>query len=357
MKPLYKLIAFLSCFIPAVTGTVTIPPSPSRFPAPTTIPQQQCDRDLLCGPTTTIVAAATATVQSPTSFDTFRSCGFLTSSTIPFLSPIFLEDALQHLHHHFNTDSNFPLFGFRQPSDRHDYLPPLLHPFDESMFAALLPSFWDYAHATFGEGCCELAFMTVLNNGPTFDSSQHQDYHSDLLPSAHAPHEQMYVNIDLNTYRSGGLEIVGGCFGRNIMGSESSETTAESKRTRQDRCGQECTAFVEFDGEEEDSSALQQQCSGKIGWYRSGTPGSWTIYTPSVLHRGRALVANKNKIHQNRRHVLVLDLVKRGSNYRPYVKSYLTSQGAEIELEELRQRRVWFEQHRSKWIDAGRPSS
>ena len=141
------------------------------------------------------------------------------------------------------------------------------------------------------------------------------------------------------------------------MGSESSETTAESKRTRQDRCGQECTAFVEFDGEEEDSSALQQQCSGKIGWYRSGTPGSWTIYTPSVLHRGRALVANKNKIHQNRRHVLVLDLVKRGSNYRPYVKSYLTSQGAEIELEELRQRRVWFEQHRSKWIDAGRPSS
>lgn len=350
------LIAFQSCFIPTAVTSIS-PPIRSAFPAPPPRPQQ-CDRDPLCGPTTTTVAAATATVQPPTSFDTFRSCGFLTSSTVPFLSPLFLEDALQHInmHHQFNTESNFPLFGFRQPSDRHDYLPPLLHPFDESMFAALLPSFWDHAHATFGEGCCELAFMTVLNNGPTIDSSQHQDYHSDLLPSAHAPHEQMYVNIDLNTYRSGGLEIVGGCFGSNIIGSaSSSETTLESKRTRQDRCGQECTAFVAFDGKEKDSSALQQQCSGKLGWYRSGTPGSWTIYTPSVLHRGRAFVANKNKIHQ-RRHVLVLDLVKRGSNYRPYVASYLTSQGADTELEELRQRRVWFEQHRNKWIDAGRPS-
>ncbi len=362
-----------------------------------------CDRNPECGVNATLVTEASPEADRRARV-AFRDCGFLTSQTVPLVGEEFLRDARLDVKRYFQEQqrpisspmrklqSVYPLKGHRVRSDRSDYFPPLRYPFDESMFATLQPAFWHHIHNVFGPGCCELAFMTVLTNGPTSDGA-HQDYHSDLVPSAKTWRDQVYVNIDLDAYRTGGLEVISGCYGKtagNVQGLDGLDMgpTAHAKRAR--RCGDECLGLVEaLRGQGGPRPDLVRRCNAKTGWYRPGRPGTWTFYTPAVMHRGRAFEApetnrdadvsgggggrggaaasrwmqrlRRKRRTQRRRFVLVFDLVERGSKFKPLVESYFKQQddgraNPRENLEDLEERRRWFNAYRKKWIDAGMPS-
>jgi hypothetical protein len=352
--------------MPAITPTTTT--NTPNYPQPSTTP-----RDPECGIDNITVTNHTTDVQI---YQSFRNCGFLSSASLPLVDPIYLLSAKKYVQNHFyertkigSTSTNrsmtnrksgvFPLIGFRERSDRADYFPPMKKPFDATLFAALLPSFWHHLYTIFGtDGCCALAFFTVLTNGPT-KRKEHQDYHSDLIPSASNPSEQIYVNIDLNNYDSGGLEIIGGCFGKSVDNTHAQNELFGKKnlqQKRQQRCGSECYEFVERTGgapaihQAQSKHGLHVQCARKFGWYRKGRHGSWTMYTPSTLHRGRAAI-------KKRRFVLVFDVVKKRSSYHSLIESYFTQQQARTELTELEQRRVLFAEYLDAWIHAGKPKT
>lgn len=299
----------------------------------------------------------------------FRQCGFLTSS-VPVVAERFLAAAHSHLSHTFSGKNNLvpslvkqeQLLPVPAGSGRRDYFPALDYPFDETMFTALLPSFWERLHGIFGDGCCELAQVSILT---TAASNQHQSFHDDLIPSARRPDEQLYFMIDLNDYHSGALEVLGGCFMYGAWDDAKAPGAAETERKR--RCGSRCYEFLQTDKqllsllrtpddlslpEREEVQRLfaklrvdERRCGKETGWYREGRAGHWVVYTPATLHRGRQLLSELDE----HRFVLMLDIARIGSDYKRFVDMQRHSSTPRLQAM-MEQRRAWFAQERERWL-------
>ncbi len=286
--------------------------------------------------------------------------------------------------------------------NRTEYLPAsTAFPFGNEFFDSLTDNFWHHLYNVFGESCCSLAQFYVEHNGaktmtPTSPASRkrgrgnsnekqpatmpnHEAFHADLLGGTSLPWEHVRVTIDLNEYRTGGTEFVPGCFkevastddrgahsgaGEEDTGPQGrSDITIDMlRRQRAGRCGIDCAAMVE---QTTKSGAAAAACNrDTVGWWRKGSVGAWTMYTPAVLHRGRALAPPPSKARHRHftrgriprppkdRFVLVLDIARQDAGVERLRRANMPSLdvAAELMVTDLELRRGWFERARSKWF-------